>query len=191
MPTASGCDSIVHMTVTVNDAYEVEDSHVLCQGGTYEWQGHTFGATAGTFTVTETLPTASGCDSIVHMTVTVNDAYEVEDSHVLCQGGTYEWQGHTFGDEPGEFTVTETLPTVSGCDSIVTMTVTVNDAYEVEDTHVLCQGETYEWQGHTFGTEPGEFTVTETLHAVAGCDSIVTMTVTVNDANEVEDSHVL
>ena len=181
--TTLGCDSIVTMTVTVNPSYlAVSDSHTMCQGETYTWHGHTFGATAGTFTKTENVHTALGCDSVVTMTVTVNPSYPaVSDSHEMCQGETYTWQGHTFGATAGVFTETETLHTANGCDSIVTMTVTVKPSYPaVSDSHTMCQGETYTWQGHTFGAASGTFTETENVHTTLGCDSIVTMTVTVN-----------
>ena len=68
----------------------------------WTWQGHTFGSTAGTFTETENVHTALGCDSVVTMTVTVNPSYPaMTDSHTMCQGETFTWQGHTFGATAG------------------------------------------------------------------------------------------
>ncbi len=189
---ACGCDSIVTLTLTVNPSYTgLTDSHTMCQGETFTWQGHTFGATAGTFTETENVHTALGCDSVVTMTVTVNPSYTgLTDNHTMCQGETFTWQGHTFGATAGTFTETENVHTALGCDSVVTMTVTVNPSYTgLTDNHTMCQGETFTWQGHTFGATAGTFTETENVHTALGCDSVVTMTVTVNpsyDENETE-----
>ena len=170
------CTAEACQTVVVNPTQVVNVDTLACNS--FVWNGVTYTTDA---IIDDTLQSVvTGCDSIVHMTVTINPSYEVDDTHTLCQGETYTWQGHTFGDDAGTFPVTETLTAAAGCDSIVHMTVTVNPSYDVNDTHTLCQGETYTWQGHTFGTTAGTFTETETLTAAAGCDSIVHMTVTVN-----------
>ena len=117
---------------------------------------------------------------MVTLTLTVNRSNTGTDEQTACD--SYDWNGQTY-TESGIYE--QTLTNASGCDSVVTLTLTVNPSYELTDSHELCQGETYEWQGHTYGTEAGEFTVMETLQTVNGCDSVVTMTVTVNPLPEV------
>ena len=181
MQTVNGCDSVVTMTLTVNEVYSETDTKTICFSALpYEWNGVTFNE-AGTQTAT--LTAANGCDSVVTMTLTVNNVYHVSDAREVCESSLpYEWNGVTF-TEAG--TQTTTLPTVNGCDSTVTMTLTVYPTYNLTDEATICASELpYEWNGVTF-TEAG--TQTATLEATNGCDSVVTMTLTVNPTYNVTD----
>jgi len=174
-----GCPSVDTLHLTIYGVQEGSDALAVCEGHfPVVFHGHTFNA-SGSYDQTVHGVAAHGCDSVWHLTVTVKPKYNETDSHEMCQGDTYTWQGHTFGTTAGTFTETANLQSVGGCDSIVTMTVTVKPKYNETDNHVMCQGETFTWQGHTFGTTAGTFTETANLQSVGGCDSIVTMTVTV------------
>ena len=178
-----GCEVEESVEVVENPSYEVDDTHTMCQGESWTWEGHTFGSEAGTFPVTDTIPAQAGCDSIVHMTVTVNPAYEVDDEMAVCEGAMpYTWNGVTF---TGTGTQSVTLTAGNGCDSVVTMTLTVNESYDVTDELAVCPAALpYSWNGIEF-TEAGIQTVTFT--AVNGCDSVVTLTLTVSETYEVTD----
>ncbi len=182
LQSVAGCDSVVTMTLHVNPTYNVTDSRTICQSELpYTWNGKTFTA-AGTQTAT--LQTVNGCDSVVTMTLHVNPTYNVTDSRTVCQSALpYAWNGVTFTAAGIQ---TATLQSVTGCDSIVTMTLAVNTAYISSDSRTICQSELpYVWNGKTF-TNAG--TQTATLQSVAGCDSIVTMTLAVNPTYNVTDS---
>ena len=118
------------------------------------------------------------------MTLTVNPIYNVTDEATICASALpYEWNGVTF-TEAG--TQVATLQTVNGCDSVVTMTLTVNPIFNVTDEATICASALpYEWNGVTF-TEAG--TQVATLQTVNGCDSVVTMTLTVNPTYNVTDA---
>ena len=185
LPTINGCDSVVTMTLTVNPIYSETDSRTICASELpYTWNGITF-TQAGTQTAT--LPTVNGCDSVVSMTLIVNQIYSESDSRTICASELpYTWNGVTF-TEAG--TQTATLPTVNGCDSVVTMTLTVNPIYSETDFRIICASELpYTWNGVTF-TEAG--TQTATLPTVNGCDSVVTMTLTVNPIYSETDSRTI
>ena len=182
LQTVNGCDSVVTMTLTVNPIYNVTDEATICASALpYEWNGVTF-TEAGTLTAT--LQTVDGCDSVVVMTLTVNPIYNVTDEATICASALpYEWNGVTF-TEAG--TQVATLQTVNGCDSVVTMTLTVNPIFNVTDEATICASALpYEWNGVTF-TEAG--TQVATLQTVNGCDSVVTMTLTVNPTYNVTDA---
>ena len=66
---------------------------------------------------------------------------------------------------------------VTGCDSIVTLTLTVNPILTESIAATICQGDTYSF-GTKNLTEAGEYKDTLTS-VVTGCDSIVTLTLTV------------
>ena len=183
--TVNGCDSVVTLTLTVNPTYEVTDTKTICQSALpYSWNGKTFTA-AGTQSAT--LQTVNGCDSVVTMTLIVNPTYNVTDTKTICQSALpYSWNGKTF---TAAGTQTATLQTVNGCDSVVTMTLTVNPTYNVTDTKTICQSALpYSWNGKTF-TAAG--TQTATLQTVNGCDSVVTMTLIVNPTYNVTDTRTI
>ena len=172
--TVNNCDSVVVMTLTVNLIYNVSDSKTICDNELpYTWNEVEF-TEAGTQTTT--LQTVNGCDSVVVMTLTVNPTYSVTDTRTICQDSLpYTWNGVEF-TEAG--TQTTTLQTVNGCDSVVTMTLTVNPTFSVTDTITICQSQLpYTWNGVTFTTAG---TRIANLSTVNDCDSVVTMTLIVN-----------
>ena len=91
---------------------------------------------------------------------------------------SYVWDGTTY-TESGDYQ--KSYITSTGCDSIVTLRLTINKSYE---TGFGEQAETsYTWQGTTY-TESGDYT--KTLQTVAGCDSIVTLHLTIG-SDELDD----
>jgi hypothetical protein len=71
-----------------------------------------------------------------------------------------------------------TLTSAAGCDSIATLTVTVNPVVTSStDTTVCTSALPFTWNGQTVNAA-GPYTVT--LTSAAGCDSIATLNVTVN-----------
>jgi hypothetical protein len=122
----------------------------------------------------ETFQSIHGCDSTVTLTLTVNPVYNQADETRICEGSSY-----TFGSQTltvaGEYE--ETFPSISGCDSTVTLTLTVDPVYNHTDEASICEGESYDFGGTAY-TEPGEYT--HTFNSVNGCDSTITLTLTVN-----------
>ena len=61
---------------------------------------------------------------------------------------------------------------VSGCDSIVTLDLTISNSVSGTDTQVAC--ESYTWiDGNTYTASNNSATFTLVGGAVSGCDSIV------------------
>ena len=79
----------------------------------------------------------------------------------------YVWNGTTY-TESGTYTGSFTA--ANGCDSVVTLHLTINESVTYEfDTSV---NESFVWNGETF-TETGDYT--QAFTAANGCDSIVTL----------------
>ena len=72
----------------------------------------------------------------------------------------------------------QTLTAANGCDSTVTMYLTILHSDTVSVELIVC--DSYEWNGITY-TESGDYT--QTLTAANGCDSVVKLHLTVNDCN--------
>ena len=100
--------------------------------------------------------------------------YTQEIHHAICEGSVYTENGFNVS-EPG--TYTQNLQTVNGCDSIVTLTLTVNPVESTTLSAAICEGSVYTENGFNV-SEPG--TYTQNLQTINGCDSVVTLTLTVN-----------
>ena len=136
----------------------------------YTWQGVTFiGAADSVITLTNAL----GCDSVVTLHLTLKATSATEETAVDCD--SYEWNGQTY-TASGDYTFTTT--NALGCDSVVTLHLTINKSVAVTETpDPVCYS--YYWsEVDTTIVNTGSYThVFQTIH---GCDSTVTLNVTVN-----------
>ena len=173
LQTVNGCDSIVTLTLTVNPVESTTLSAAICEGTTYTENGFNV-SEAGTYT--QNLQTINGCDSIVTLTLTVNPVESTTLSAAICEGTTYTENGFNVS-EAGTHTLN--LQTVNGCDSIVTLNLTINPTYNITIDASINEGETYEENGFS-ESEAG--TYVHTLQSEFGCDSVITLNLTVNSS---------
>ena len=171
LQTVNGCDSIVTLTLTVNPVESTNLTAAICEGSAYTENGFNV-SEAGTHTLN--LQTVNGCDSIVTLNLTVNTVESTNLTAAICEGTTYTENGFNVS-EAGTHTLN--LQTVNGCDSIVTLNLTVNPVESTNLTAAICEGTTYTENGFNV-SEAGTHTLN--LQTVNGCDSIVTLTLTVN-----------
>ena len=171
LQTVNGCDSIVTLTLTVNPVESTNLTAAICEGTTYTENGFNV-SEAGTYT--QNLQTINGCDSIVTLTLSVNPVESTTLSAAICEGTTYTENGFNVS-EAG--TYTQNLQTINGCDSIVTLTLSVNPVESTTLSAAICEGTTYTENGFNV-SEAG--TYTQNLQTIDGCDSIVTLTLSVN-----------
>ena len=171
LQTVNGCDSVVTLTLTVNPVASTNLTAAICEGSAYTENGFNV-SEAGTHTLN--LQTINGCDSIVTLTLTVNPVANTTLSATICEGSVYTENGFNVS-EAGSYT--QTLQTVNGCDSIVTLNLTVNPVESTNLTAAICEGTTYTENGFN-ASEAG--TYTQNLQTINGCDSVVTLTLTVN-----------
>ncbi|MBO6081151.1 MAG: hypothetical protein J6P54_09320, partial [Bacteroidales bacterium] len=167
---ANNCHSTrSQMTVTLNPVYtDIDDYQTSC--GAYTWEGQTY-STSGDYT--KKLTSSLGCDSTVTLHLTINNGYNVEFDTTVCD--QFVWEGHTVTSSQ---TVTEQLQSLTGCDSVVTYHVTVKHSSASIQALTLCSNELpYPYAGITI-TSAGVKTIT--LSNAEGCDSVITLTVTVN-----------
>ncbi len=181
-----GCDSIVYLELTVHQPAKYRYFVSVCQGDEYTDKNFTLSDLARDTLCTDTLQTVHGCDSIIYLTVTVNDSVIKRETETICDGKLpFTWRDTTFqpGTKGGEFRFLRTR-VVTGCDSIVYFTLTVNDSIIKYESETICDRELpFTWRDTTFqpGSKSGEFRFVRPC-VVTGCDSIVYFTLTVNDS---------
>lgn len=126
----------------------------------------------------DTIQSVGGCDSIVHLDLTVLAADTTEIITSVCNDEEYIVGMDTF-DVSGMY---ETLlQNQFGCDSLVMLDLTVLMPFETNLTETICLGDT-SWIGSTPYFETGIFSDT-LLTVLNGCDSIVNLDLTVVEVN--------
>ena len=103
--------------------------------------------------------------------------YTQEIRQTICEGTTYTENGF-IANKAG--TYAHTLQTVDGCDSVIILTLTVNPTYNIITIDAsINDGETYEENGFS-ESEAG--TYVRTIQSEFGCDSVITLNLTVNSS---------
>jgi len=172
--SAAGCDSIVTLDLTINSSNTGTDVITACDA--YTWiDGNTY--TTSNNTATYTLTNAAGCDSVVTLDLTINSSNTGTEVITACD--SYTWiDGNTY--TASNSTATYTLTNAAGCDSVVTLDLTINSSNTGTDVVTAC--DSYTWiDGNTYTASNN--TATYTLTNAAGCDSIVTLDLTINSSN--------
>jgi gliding motility-associated-like protein len=169
--TTTGCDSIVTLNLTVNPYITNTVNLVRCAGQSYTFNGITY-STSQTG-LKDTFAT-TGCDSIVTLNLTVNPYITNTVNLVRCAGETYTFNGITYSTSQ---TGLKDTFTTTGCDSIVTLNLTVNPYITNTVNLVRCAGQPYTFNGITYTTSQ---TGLKDTFTTTGCDSIVTLNLTVN-----------
>ena len=166
-------DLIERLTITVEDESVNElEGVVLCEGDTYKGYGFEFIAVESCV-YKQKLQSGIGCDSTVILNVTVNKKQYENVEATICQGSYYEFNGVKY------YTNTihsDTLPALNGCDSIVTLYLTVNPILEGETLVVnRCPDDpAYDFtEKYPALTEDGIYT--DTVQNNDGCDSIASV----------------
>ena len=153
--------------------FNTELSATICQGQVYTENNFNV-SEAGVYN--QNLTSVNGCDSIVTLTLNVNPIYNTELTATICQGQTYTENNFNVS-EAGVYT--QTLTSVNGCDSIVTLTVSVNPTFDTTINATINAGETYAEYGFN---ESESGTYVQNLQTEAGCDSTITLNLTVNSS---------
>jgi len=169
LTNVAGCDSIVTVTVTALPTSASSVALQACPGSPVDYNGAML--LSGT-TTDFTLTNAAGCDSIVTVTVTALPTSASSVALQACPGSPVDYNGNML---PPGTTTDFTLTNAAGCDSIVTVTVTALPTSASSVVLQACPGSPVDYNGTMLlsGTTT-DFTLTN----AAGCDSIVTVTVT-------------
>ena len=223
---SNGCDSITTLILTVNQPYYSIIRENILEGNSVEFYGETY-TTSGTYTHYARTP--EGCDSTTVLQLTVhplvdtvinvcdidlpviwhnrwngqqelfysaglyrndttinsekrfygiqvNVSNQVFDTirHAMCEGASYDFNGNTYY-EAGIYR--DTLQAANGCDSIVTLILTVNQPYYNIIRENILEGQYYVFYGDTIHQT---MTITHSSRTPEGCDSTTVLALTVH-----------
>jgi hypothetical protein len=88
----------------------------------------------------------------VVLTLTVNPTYHITVDESICEGETFTFNGVDY-TETGKYV--HHLETILGCDSIVTLDLSVHPVYNEVASAAICEGDEYIFGMQTL-TEAGE-----------------------------------
>ncbi|MDE7073955.1 MAG: PKD domain-containing protein, partial [Odoribacter sp.] len=165
--TVHGCDSIVTLDLHVWETWLMPVSKNMPEGDTLDFRGMKLYETG---VYDDTLKTAHGCDSIFRMDLTVRPVTRLEFSDAICSGSAYNHFGFHL---PAVYV--DTIVHDTSDNSIRTLSLTVYPSYNLSLFDTICQGELYSEYGFHV-SEPGVHR--RYLLTKAGCDSLVTLTLT-------------
>ncbi len=129
-----------------------------------------------------TIPNTQGGDSLITLTLTILPTYTIPAEKTIKTNESYTWREHTYSNlNPGVYYYVDSLKTQAGCDSIFTLTLTLEAIpYFFEESMTACRNEENTWHGKTLNTkEVGSFTIYDSLKSIYNTDSVYTLTLTV------------
>lgn len=158
-------------------------------GDSYQKNGFTINdAVIGEKAYKLELTNAQGCDSIVTLYLKVVEPVTCMPSdttiyETICEGESYSFDGKAL-TEGGVFTkkFTKTCSNGNTTDSTVTLNLTVSPKYDESVIGVIYVGESYQKYGFNVeGNTAGKFEYKQELLSSMGCDSIISLTLTVKE----------
>ena len=161
--SANGCDSITTLHLTILPLSSDTLHQGICAGDSLAWAGSYYQA-PGLYTAHYT--GSNGCDSSSSLLLTVWPQSYDTISRSICSGDSVRVGTHIYQSSG---THTDTLLTMHGCDSIVTLYLTVRPLRYDTISQSICSGDTLHFHGTNY-TTAGYYT--HTLTGAGGCDSI-------------------
>lgn len=174
--TPQGCDDLTYLELMVKPYYNIYIYDSICEGNDYEGYGFVITQpSVGVVTQTQSYTAVNGCDSIMHLVLTVNPNQHTYINDAICYGEDYFQNGFVV-IHPPLGVVHDTLHRLSyqGCDSTIYLTLTVAPLYSQSFVDTICAGETYNLHGFNIPTT-GQGSIYDTLYleSVYGCDSLI------------------
>lgn len=152
LTNAVGCDSIAELEFGVEDPLVTRQEQRICKSELpFVWNSQQINSSGNYY---QKFITPAGCDSVVYLKLEVSQLKSNTIRDTICMGESCVFAGKNFS-EPG--TYSETLKDVLGCDSVVTLHLTVETGKTTTQRIQLYTGESIKINGNTY-TEPGTYT---------------------------------
>ncbi len=162
---------VVVMDCPFNEVVIVD---TICAGDTLFIKGVAYTET-GSYRDTIMVPDPATCDSILVINLVVFPVFDVELNDTICESDQLMFGGQVIARSG---TYVDTLQSVHGCDSVVTLHLVVHPAFSRVGVSEICAGDTL-FVGHLARTVSGIYF--DTLQTIFGCDSVIITDLTVLD----------
>ncbi len=173
LSTVHGCDSIITYNLTFVLPVTAQENEVACESFTWPLNNTEY-TESGTYF--HTLESSYGCDSIIQLNLEILTPETVNSSVTTC--GTFTFNG-TLYDQEGQYSLSHTFQNVHGCDSVVTINLTIVDQIAVTQTFSECGSFVWSKNGQTY-EESGSYTFLKEATNQDDCDTLFTLNLTIN-----------
>lgn len=176
LTNGQGCDYAHTLNLTVGSNNSSSESITTCDS--YFWPTSSVNYFTGGI-YSQTLTNISGCDSVVTLNLTINPSESQTTLVNTCDSYTWPVNGLTYTNS-GIYL--ESLTNSNGCDSLLYLNITINPSSSSTSTSNVTACDAYTWSANgTTYTSSGSFT--ETLTNMNGCDSVTTLSLTINSVD--------
>jgi hypothetical protein len=172
--SSGGCDSIINSTITVMPQITATQTLTICSGQAVVVGMNSYNTTG---IYMDTLTAMNGCDSLVTTDLTVTLPDSSAQAVTVCNGQSYSIGSNTYTTS-GVYA--DTLTNMSGCDSVVTTTLTVLPANTFTQNITLCAGDSIAVGNNVYSAAG---TYNDTIADMNGCDSLITTVVSINNVD--------
>ena len=145
-----------------------------CNSYTWAANGMTY-TNSGDYMVTLPGANASNCDSIATLDLTINTASDQTTTVAACDSYTWSVNGMTYSSSA---MIVEPQTSTQGCAYDHTLELTINSSSSSSSSVTECDAYFWDTNGATYATT-GIYT--SNLSTVDGCDSLVTLDLTITD----------
>lgn len=171
--SACGCDSVVSLYLKVNPAYQQIFNDTVCFGETYGKYGFVFPEVTESGVYTHHFSTAAGCDSVIILNMEVLPQSSVFFEDAVCSGSPYQGYGFALPPLTKDTVCTDTLINSYGCDSVVTLALTVHPSFHFDYEASVCTGKSFEGYGFSIACVTQDTFCRASYQTQRGCDSVV------------------
>ena len=169
-PSANGSDSLIMLNLVINYSSDTTLNVAVCESYYWNIPNQTYYSSQ---IIVDTIPNHVGCDSIITLNLTIYPTYNDTTDVVQCE--SYHWN-QTGLDYQLSGYYSDTLQTVFGCDSILTLNLTILNSTDSSESQTACDSYLWPLNGQTY-TVSGLYV--DTIPNAAGCDSIITLDLTI------------
>lgn len=165
----AGCDSLLVLNLTINNSSTATVQASNCESYTWPLNNMTYTASGNYLT---TITNAVGCDSVVTLELIVLESTTNTISVTDCDSYLWPTNSTTYTTSG---TYSEVITNAAGCDSTITLDLTIN--YSATSTETVSACESFIWAGQNY-TNSGSYTTFWSTSE--GCDSVATLQLTID-----------
>jgi gliding motility-associated-like protein len=165
--SAGSCTDYDTVFVTVAVPTTATQDVTICIGQSFTLPSGVVVSAEGTYT--SNLFNTFGCDSTVTTNLTIVEEFIVSIDPSICEGESFTLPDGTIETDQGIYTFE--LISSGGCDSTVTVNLTVHPTYYALQTVSICEGDSYTLPDGTSVSTTDLYEVV--FNSQAGCDSII------------------
>ena len=170
IPNIAGCDSVLTIVLNISTGSVTTQNITSCDSYVWPANGVTY-TLSGNYV--HNLVNSIGCDSVVNLNLTIKNGFINASVVTACDDYFWVVDGNLYS---ASGTYSLSLFTSEGCDSTLTLDLTILNSTVGVSIITECDNYTWPLDGNTYSASGSYVT---TIANAAGCDSVVTLDLTI------------